>query len=202
VQFSTGTPGGGGVNRILSSGRMAQEANASGKARGYADVSTIVWKVEVQVGAQAMDTVTQQPMDGWNTIAWKKVERTVLKLQKRLYRAQGHGNVSRVRSLQRLLRHSRSAKLWAVRRVTQDNQGKKTAGVDGKKSLTPAQRLALVTTLRLPQKPHPVRRVWIPKPATDEKRPLGLPALEDKLLQCAGARILGSIFAADFLPYS
>jgi RNA-directed DNA polymerase len=73
-----------------------------------------------------MDTVTQQLMDGWNTLAWKKVERTVCKRQKRLYRAQCQGKVSLVRSLQRLLRHSRSAKLWAVRRVTQENQGKKT----------------------------------------------------------------------------
>ena len=130
-----------------------------------------------------MDTVPQQPMDGGNTIAWKQVERTVFTLQKRMYRAQCHGKVSLVRSLQRLLMHSRSAKLWAVRRVTQDNQGKKTAGVDGKKSFTPDQRLALVTTLRLPQKPPPVRRVWIPKLATDEKRPLGIPTLQDRALQ-------------------
>jgi RNA-directed DNA polymerase len=129
-----------------------------------------------------MDTVTQQPLYGWNTRAWKKVERTVFTLQKRMYRAQCHGKVSRVRALQRLLMHSRSAKLGAVRRVTQDNQGKKTAGVDGKKSCTPDQRLALVTTLRFPQKPHPVRRVWRPKPATDEQRPFGIPTLQDRAL--------------------
>jgi RNA-directed DNA polymerase len=129
-----------------------------------------------------MDTVTQQPLYGWNTRAWKKVERTVFTLQKRMYRAQCHGKVSRVRALQRLLMHSRSAKLGAVRRVTQDNQGKKTAGGDGKKSCTPDQRLALVTTLRFPQKPHPVRRVWRPKPATDEQRPFGIPTLQDSAL--------------------
>jgi RNA-directed DNA polymerase len=80
--------------------------------------------------------------------------------------------------------------LWAVRRVTQDNQGKKTAGGDGKKSFTPDQRLALVTTLRLPQKPHPVRRVWIPQPATDAQRPFGIPTLQDRALQALGTLAL------------
>ena len=118
-----------------------------------------------------MNTVVRQPMYGWNTISWKKVEQVVFKLQKRIYRAQCCGDVRLVRSLQRLLMKSWSARLLAVRRVTQDNQGKKTAGVDGRKSLTPAQRLALVNTLRLNHEAQPVRRVWIPKPATDEKRP-------------------------------
>jgi RNA-directed DNA polymerase len=149
-----------------------------------------------------MDTVTQQPMYGWNTIAWKKVERTVFKLQKRIYRAQCRGDVSLVRSLQRLLMHSRSAKLWAVRRVTQDNQGKKTAGVDGKKSLTPDQRLVLVNTLRLPQEAHPVRRVWIPKPATDEKRPLGIPTIDDRALQALVNMALEPQWEACFEPNS
>ena len=76
-----------------------------------------------------------------------------------------------------------SARLLAARRVTQDNQGKKTAGVDGRKSLTPDQRLALVNTLRLNHKTQPVRRVWIPNPATDEKRPLGIPTIFDRALQ-------------------
>ena len=46
-----------------------------------------------------------------------------------------------------------------------------------------------------------VLRRWRPK-GEGKYRPLGLPALEDTLLQSAVARILGSIFAADFLPSS
>jgi len=118
---------------------------------------------------------TQEPMYGWNTIAWKQVERSVFKLQKRIYQAEKRGDVKMVRTLQRLLMKSRSTKLLAVRRVTQDNQGKKTAGIDGVKSVTPTQRLALVDSLKITEKSKPVRRVWIPKPGSDEHRPLGIP---------------------------
>jgi len=61
--------------------------------------------------------------------------------------------------------------------------GKKTAGVDGKKSLTPKQRLDLTNNLKLGSKVSPTRRVWIPKPGTDEKRPLGIPTMYDRSLQ-------------------
>jgi len=79
-----------------------------------------------------------QPMYEWNTLPWRTIERTVFKLQKRIYQASQSGNTDLVHKLQRLLIHSWSAKCLAVRRVTQDNQGKKTAGVDGVKSLSPA----------------------------------------------------------------
>src|SRR5712691_524797 len=149
-----------------------------------------------------MNTVVRQPMYGWNTISWKKVERVVFKLQKRIYRAQCCGDVKLVRSLQRLLMKSWSARLLAVRRDTQDNQGKKTAGVDGKKSFTPDQRLVLVNTLSLPHETQPVRRVWIPKPATDEKRPLGIPTIFDRALQALVTLALEPQWEARFEPNS
>ena len=73
--------------------------------------------------------------------------------------------------------------MLAVRRVTQDNQGKKTAGVDGVKSLTPRQRHNLVSELRLNSKSKPTRRKWIDKPGAEEKRPLGIPTMYDRALQ-------------------
>jgi RNA-directed DNA polymerase len=76
-----------------------------------------------------------------------------------------------------LLLKSRAAKLLAVRRVTQDNQGKNTAGVDGVKSLVPQQRLTLAEKLEELPIGKPTRRVWIPKPGKDEKRPLGIPTV-------------------------
>src|SRR5215510_1385757 len=114
-----------------------------------------------------MTTTTPQLMDEWSTLPWKKIELSVFKLQKRIYQASKRGDVKTVRKLQRLLITSQSAKYLAVRRVTQDNQGKKTAGVDGIKALTPPQRLELAKTLELTPKAAPVRRVWIPKPGKD-----------------------------------
>jgi RNA-directed DNA polymerase len=78
---------------------------------------------------------------------------------------------------------SRSAKLLSVRRVTQDNQGKSTAGIDGIKSLNPAQRFDLVDSLELTGKSKPTRRVMIPKPGTLEKRPLGIPCMIERAKQ-------------------
>src|SRR4051794_9543834 len=89
----------------------------------------------------------------WRDIPWPKVERNVHSLQRRIYRASQRGEVKKVHRLQRLLMSSWSAKCLAVRRVTQDNQGKKTPGVDGVAALGPEQRLALVSTLSLDAKP-------------------------------------------------
>ena len=145
-----------------------------------------------------MDAVVWQPMDRWNSITWKKAQRMVFKLQKRIYRASQRGDVKRVRALQRLLLKSRSAKLLAVRRVTQDNRGKHTAGVDGSKSLTPEQRLELVEDLKPTDKAKPVRRVFIDKAGGKEKRPLGIPTIADRALQALVLMVLEPQWEAHF----
>lgn len=99
------------------------------------------------------------PMDEWKTIPWKRVEAAVFKLQKRIYRASLQNDRKKVHRLQKLLMKSQSGRLLAVRKVTQDNQGKKTAGIDGVKSLTPRQRLTLSKSLKVEGKACPVRRV-------------------------------------------
>jgi RNA-directed DNA polymerase len=129
-----------------------------------------------------MNTATR-PMYEWQDVSWKKIERNVFKLQKRIYQASQRGDTKAVHELQRLLISSWSARCLAVRRVTQDNRGKNTAGVDGVKSLTPSERLNLVQTLKLPQPACPVRRVWIPKPGKMEKRPLSIPTLSNRAEQ-------------------
>ena len=113
----------------------------------------------------------------WKQIPWRKLEVSVFKLQRRIYRASQSGDVRKVHKLQRLLFNSWGARCLAVRRVTQDNQGKKTAGVDGVASLTPRERVDLVENLRGLPAGRPLRRVWIPKPGKSELRPLGIPTV-------------------------
>lgn len=138
----------------------------------------------------------------WNKLPWRKLERRVFKLQKRIYQASQRGDVKTVHKLQRLVTKSWSAKCMAVRRVTQDNQGKKTAGIDGLKILTPKARLILVNSLQLGHKAAPTRRVWIPKPGTEEKRPLGIPTIHDRALQALVKLALEPEWEAKFEPNS
>jgi len=138
----------------------------------------------------------------WKDINWRKLERNIFKLQKRIYKASNRGDVKLVRRLQKLLIKSWGARALSVRRVTQDNQGKKTAGVDGVKSLTPKQRLILINKIKLGSKVKPTRRVWIPKPGTEEKRPLGIPTMEDRALQALVKLGLEPEWEARFEPNS
>src|SRR5690349_21114256 len=125
--------------------------------------------------------------EDWNNLPWRKLEQHCYRLQKRIYRASERGNQVAVHRLQQLLMRSRSARLLAVRRVSQDNQGRKTAGIDGVKEITPSERLTLAEELHprhhKRQKAEPVRRVWIPKPGKTEKRPLGIPTLANRASQ-------------------
>src|SRR5216110_3896914 len=125
--------------------------------------------------------------EAWKATPWRKLEKHVFRIQKRIYRASQIGNTRKVQKLQKLLMKSESARLLAVRRVTQDNQGKKTAGIDGVKSVSPARRMTLAEVIhpkRIDErKPKPLRRVWIPKPGKTEQRPLGIPVMYDRACQ-------------------
>jgi len=138
----------------------------------------------------------------WKDLNWRKLERITFKLQKRIFQASERGDVKAVRKLQKTLIRSWSAKCIAVRRVTQDNQGKNTAGVDGVKSLTPKQRTNLVGALRITGKAKPTRRGNIPKPGTTETRPLGIPTINDRALQALVKIALEPEWEAKFEPNS
>ena len=114
------------------------------------------------------NTLNNQTVE-WKDLNWRKLERVTFKLQKRIFQASERGDVKAVRKLQKTLIRSWLAKCIAVRRVTQDNQGKNTAGVDGVKTLTPKQRINLVSNLKLTGKSQPTRRVMIPKSGTVKK---------------------------------
>lgn len=129
---------------------------------------------------------------------WEAFE---FKLQKQ-NRASSRGDVKLVCRLQKLVLQSRAAKLLAVRRVTQDNQGKKTAGIDGRKSLTPNQRLELAKNLKITGKSKPIRRVWISKPGKDVSRLLGIPTIYDRAAQALVKAALEPEWEAKFEPNS
>jgi RNA-directed DNA polymerase len=139
---------------------------------------------------------------GWDALPWRQVEADVFKLQRRIYQASARGDKKKVRSLQKLLLNNRAAKLLAVRRVTQDNRGKNTAGVDGISFLAPEQRLPLADNLKVGDKASPVRRVLIPKPGSDELRPLGIPTIHDRALQTLVKLALEPEWEARFEPNS
>ena len=138
----------------------------------------------------------------WHQLPWRKLEVAVFKLERRIYKASHAGDIRRVHRLQHLLLKSRAAQLLAVRRVTQDNQGKHTPGIDGIKSLTPHQRGALAAHLHTLPLGRPTRRVWIPKRGTDDKRPLSIPTLHDRALQALVKLVLEPEWEARFEPNS
>ena len=138
----------------------------------------------------------------WKDIPWSRLERNVFKLQKRIFRASSRGDARTVHRLQKLLMKSWSARCLAVRRVTQDNQGRRTAGVDGIKSLTPQQRVKMVENLKLEPRTTPTRRLWIPKPGSKEKRPLGIPTMVNRAQQALVKLALEPEWEAIFEPNS
>ena len=119
----------------------------------------------------------------WSDIDWAATEAAVRRLQDRIYRAAAAGNRGQVKNLQKLLVRSLSAKRLAVRRVTQQNAGRNTPGVDGVVCRTPESRTRLTADLNLKgHRSQPVRRVYIPK-SDGRTRPLGIPTIRDRALQ-------------------
>lgn len=141
------------------------------------------------------------PTEVWRQINWKLIQKKVFKLQKDIYKASVSGDIQEVRKLQKRLIRSYKARLLAVRQVSQDNRGKRTAGVDGIKSLTPKQRLELAGQLKITGKAKPTRRVNIPKP-NGETRPLGIPTIQDRALQALVKMAIEPEWEAKFEPNS
>jgi len=138
----------------------------------------------------------------WQTVKWRRAQKTVTKLQRKIFQAAKEENLLKLHKYQEKLLESDSAKLLAVRKVTQDNRGKKTAGVDGIILLKPEDRLLMTKDIRMDGKAPPIRRVYIPKPGTNEKRPLGIPTVRDRAKQALVKLAIEPEWESKFEPNS
>lgn len=119
----------------------------------------------------------------WNSIHWKKAVVNVRQLQMRIAKAYREGKHSKAKALQWILTHSFSAKLFAVKRVVQ-NDGSKTSGVDNVVWNTPTQKMrAALSLTRHGYKTKPLKRIYIPKKQKGKLRPLSIPTMECRAQQ-------------------
>lgn len=138
----------------------------------------------------------------WSQIDWVKAQTKVTKLQNRIYAASKDVKVVEVIRLQKTLVSSYSARLLAVRKVTQENRGMSIAGVDGVKTVNNEKRMEMVENLRLDGKSSPLNKILSPKPGKAEKRPLGIPTMMDRAKQALAKLALEPEWEAKFEPNS
>jgi RNA-directed DNA polymerase len=143
------------------------------------------------------------PLD-WHAIDWRAAEEDVRRLRQRIFTASQAGDLKRVRNLQKLMLRSRANTLVSVRRVTELNAGRKTAGVDGMVVLLSSVKSELADWVQRRSaqwQARPVKRVYIPK-AGGKRRPLGIPVLVDRVLQGRVVNALEPEWEARFEPRS
>ncbi len=94
-------------------------------------------KDKLDATANAMVNGPEDETLDWDAIDWRACEENVRLLRQRIFTASKAGDLGRVRQLQKLMLRSRANTLVSVRRVTERNAGRMTAGVDGAVVLTP-----------------------------------------------------------------
>lgn len=156
-------------------------------------------------GVAVLNGPEDEPLD-WSAIDWQTVEGDVRRLRQRIFTASQAGDLKRVRNLQKLMLRSRANTLVSVRRVTELNAGRATAGVDGMVVLLSSVKVDLADWVQHnsdPWQARPVKRVYIPKRgSTGKRRPLGIPVIVDRVLQARVVNALEPEWEARFEPRS
>ncbi|WP_316745468.1 reverse transcriptase domain-containing protein, partial [Streptomyces sp. MK7] len=138
----------------------------------------------------------------WDSIDWDRAQKNVRRLRQRIFTASRDGDLTKVRNLQKLMLRSLSNTLVSVRRATEINAGRKTAGVDGQVVLTAPGKAELTRFIQQRAsswRARPVRRVFIPKNGAGRKRrPLGIPVIIDRCHQARAANALEPEWEARF----
>lgn len=163
-------------------------------------------RTEGQVGRHGTAVVNGPEDDDldWYSFDWAQVEDDVRRLRQRIFTASRAGDLAKVRNLQKLMLRSRANALLSVRRVTERNAGRKTAGIDGTVVVTAPGKAFLADSVQRHDaswKPKPVKRVYIDK-ANGKKRPLGIPIIFDRALQAQVVNALEPEWEARFEPKS
>lgn len=138
----------------------------------------------------------------WDSVVWSTSYNKIRCIQRRIFKASRKGETKRMWFLQKLLLGSPHAKLIAVHSVTTLNKGRKTAGVDKQILTSSEDKIKLARNLRLNGRANLVQRVWIPKPGKVEKRPLGIPTIQDRAKQALCKLALEPEWEAKFEPNS
>src|SRR6185369_4262878 len=160
-----------------------------------ADKPTSIWSLFARESIEPLQEEKQMTIDlhgsmgassgrvtEWESIDWTTIRATVRRLQMRIAKAIRETRHGQARALQWLLTHSYSAKLLAVKRVT-ENKGHNTPGVDGKVWRTDRQKLDAIQQLkRRGYRPQPLRRTYLIK-KNGKLRPLSIPVILDRAQQ-------------------
>lgn len=154
----------------------------------------------VNKSEQSMIRHSSDASESWMNLPWKKFRRNLFRLQRRVYKAIQVGDKRKAKSLQKLILKSTSARLLAIRQVSQLNVGKRTPGIDGKAKLTFEERFELSEELlRHGSNWYHQGLREIPIPKKDGKiRILKVPCMADRAWQCLAKYALEPAHEATF----